>query len=768
MRRLRTSKTNSLLLLFFFATAFSLYHSPSVAADSDFKIDLSVRDVCYDYVSPTSRDRCEAIKTCIPNGEKILKAEIEAAKISESDKVFSLKKMSQLHERLGELYAFEEPSLHLAIENMKLAHSYAEEAKDKTAVLRTLSRLGLLQLRLGEVTNCLGNHNRDSCVFPLSENARHKDKSGSTAAIQSFTKFLKLNPESYHAKWLLNVAHMTLGTFPKGVPKKDRLPEARIRGIESKKTLEEVSISLGLDKRGRAGGAYVDDLNQDGWPDIVFTDRDDCSDTKFFVSDGKGSFQNQTRSSGLTDQKGVTAVFPTDYDNDGKTDLYLTRGAWDRVNSNPFYKIPVFNSLLKNLGNGKFRDVTKEVGLLAGRNTAVSANWIDFDGNGWVDVFVCNESYGVELYMNEKGKFTNRSRESGISTKGFMCKSSTTADVNGDGKSDLFLSLLHLDETRPGLTGQGAPNRLYLNMGGGKFKLVENTSPISTPALSYPSLFFDYNRDGIDDLYIGSFNWPDFESVARGFFGLKNNGNTSGLYRGKPDGTFEDVSQESGLGIADTAMAAGVGDLDNSGYQDLFVGSGGVSLGDVAPNALYRNSGGKKFLNVSASQRVGSLQKGHGISFADINNDGALDVFVRNGSGFPSDVGFPQLFINDGPRGNWLKVALVGTRSNRAALGAKVRAHVGTEIIQRTVGGGASFGANSLVVHLGLAKLKSIDKLEVQWPTSEHETATQSFTNVTVNRFIKIVEGQKDFEVLPIAPIKIKTESSGGSHHHVH
>ncbi|MDZ4083607.1 MAG: CRTAC1 family protein [Bdellovibrionales bacterium] len=735
-------------------------------------IDLSVRDVCYSYISPQSKDRCEAIKTCIPLGEKALRAEIlkVSGESTSSRTAAQTLALSALHERLGELYAFEEASLHLAIKTMSEAHKLATIAKDDPAISRTLSRLGLLQLRLGEVTNCLGNHNRDSCVFPLTENARHKDKAGSTAAIESFNAYLVRHPDSYHAKWLLNVAHMTLGTFPSGVPKKHRLPLERVRGVEKEKMMTELSIPLGLDRRGRAGGAYVDDLNEDGFSDIVFSDRDDCAPTLLFLSNKNGGFTDATKGSGLEEQKGVTAIFPTDFDNDGKLDLYLTRGAWDRVDSNPFYKIPVFNALLKNLGGGKFKDVTKEVGLLEGRSTAVSANWADYDSNGWADVFVCNESYGVELYLNQKGKFINHTAPSGINTKGFMCKSSTHTDVNGDGKQDLFLSLLHLDASRPGLTGKGAPNRLYLNLGGGKFKLAETpvTLTMANPALSYPSLFFDYDRDGIDDLYVGSFNWPNFESVARGFFGLKNNGDKSALFKGRSDGSFEDVSRKSGIAIADTAMAAAVGDLRNSGYQDLFVGSGGVSLGDVAPNALYQNENGKKFTDISVSQRVGSLQKGHGISFADVNNDGALDVFVRNGSGFPSDVGFPQFFVNDRVRGNWLKISLEGKTANRAALGARVRAYVGKDIIQRTVGAGASFGSNSIVVHLGLGKLSSIEKLEIRWPTPDSTKAIQIFQNVQANQFLKITEGQDTFEVLNRAAFKLQPSSEGNSHQHAH
>lgn len=624
-----------------------------------------------------------------------------------------------------------------------------------------------MELRLGEVTNCLGNHNRDSCVFPLTENARHKDQSGSKAAIKSFEEFLKRHPESSHAKWLLNVAHMTLGTYPEKLTKEQRLPDSFVTSKFRTNLFEEVSISHGLAKKGRAGGAYADDLDQDGFADIVFTDRDDCAPTFFFRSNGRDGFEDVSVQSGLADQKVVTAVFPTDFDNDGLIDLYLTRGAWDRVDANPFYKIPLYNTLMKNLGGGKFKDVTVEVGLRTERNTAVSANWVDFDGNGWVDVFVCNESREAELFLNEKGKFRLATAGSGISTAGVMCKSSAVTDVNGDGLPDLFLSLLTLDRMRPLLAGNGAENRLYLNRGKGRFEVLKSEI-LKSPKLSYPSLFFDYDEDGHDDLYVGSFNWPEFETVARSFFQIPNRGDKSALYKGKGDGTFVDVSSASGLGISDTAMAAAVGDLENSGKLSLAVGSGGVSLGDVAPNALYRIESEGRFANIAESQRFGSLQKGHGMSFADFNNDGALDILVRNGSGFPSDMGFPQLFINRGASHASVTLKLEGRSSNRLALGARVTAEIGKRKLTRVVGGGASFGANSLLIHVGLGGAEKIDRLEILWPKGSKST-TQVFHNIKGPSRWKIVEREEKLAELKLKQIDlIKKLTSTGSEHHQH
>jgi hypothetical protein len=197
-------------------------------------------------------------------------------------------------------------------------------------------------------------------------------------------------------------------------------------------------------------------------------------------------------------------------------------------------------------------------------------------------------------------------------------------------------------------------------------------------------------------------------------------------------------------------MGANFGDLDNDGFLDLYFGTGDMSYEGLDVKLMFRNLEGLGFEDVTSPSGTGHLQKGHGVSFADYDGDGDLDLFVELGGATPGDQAYNALFRNPGSGRHWLKVKLIGTRTNRAALGASIRVDLanpdgGTRSIHRTIGNNSSFGGNSLVETIGLHDATRVDALTVSWPTSR---TTQTFHGLAVDQAIEITEGSNSPRVL--------------------
>jgi hypothetical protein len=182
----------------------------------------------------------------------------------------------------------------------------------------------------------------------------------------------------------------------------------------------------------------------------------------------------------------------------------------------------------------------------------------------------------------------------------------------------------------------------------------------------------------------------------------------------------------------------------------MYLGTGTPSFGALMPNIMLKNEQGRKFIDVTEATGTGQLQKGHGVAFVDIDNDGDEDVVLNSGGAVPGDSYSESLFDNPGAgAGNhWIAVKLVGVKSNRAAIGAKIRvnlsgANSGSPLRYREVTSGGSFGANSLTQHIGLGP-STIASLEVEWPTSRTK---QTFTDVPVDAFIEIREFADTYSV---------------------
>jgi hypothetical protein len=190
------------------------------------------------------------------------------------------------------------------------------------------------------------------------------------------------------------------------------------------------------------------------------------------------------------------------------------------------------------------------------------------------------------------------------------------------------------------------------------------------------------------------------------------------------------------------AMGCNFGDLDNDGWLDFYVGTGNPDFAMLIPNRMFRNDGGKRFQEVTTSGGFGQLQKGHGIAFADFNNDGEQDIFSKVGGAAEADTAHSQLFANPGHGNNWIKLKLEGVQTNRAAIGVRIKLVVpaadGERAIYRTVGSGGSFGAAPMRQEIGIGQARTIKRVEIFWPVTG---VTQIVTGLEINRLYRVREG---------------------------
>lgn len=306
--------------------------------------------------------------------------------------------------------------------------------------IRVKSLLALTYIRMGERNNCIGNHSAESCIMPIRNKGVYVDPSATNRAIELYQDLLRLDSGDLDSRWLLNIAYMTIGAYPDGVPALWKIPGLDTEGTRAdvlpfKDIAAEVEIA---GTRSMAGGSLVEDFDRDGYLDIVTSSWGLDEPMHYFHNNGDGSFTDLSQSSGLGAIKGGLNIIQADYNNDGYTDILVLRGAWFRE----YGKQP--NTLLRNNGDGTFTDVTVESGLLSFHPTQ-TAVWADFNNDGWLDLFIGNETTTYkdpnpsELYINNgDGTFTNVASQSGCELTAFM-KGVACADYNKDGWPDLHL-----------------------------------------------------------------------------------------------------------------------------------------------------------------------------------------------------------------------------------------------------------------------------------------------------------------------------------------
>ena len=611
--------------------------------------------------------------------------------------------------------------------------------------------LGINAMRRGEQDNCIACVGPSSCIFPIAREAVHTRPLGSREAVQWFNTYLEEWPGDLRIRWLLNIAVMTLGDYPDKVPPRFVIPVEPFRSKLKLGRFENVATKVGLIARGPdlAGGSIFDDFTGDGRPDIFTSSFDVIHGASLYVNRGDGRFEDRSRVAGLDEQVYALNLTRADYDNDGRLDVLLLRGAWEK---------PARMSLLRNKGAGSFEDVTIASGLAEPISTE-SAAWGDYDDDGRLDLFVCGEYRAprdpesgatspkggdprnhCRLYHNQgDGTFVDVAASAGVGNDRWA-KGAAWGDYDNDGRLDLFVSNM-----------EGAA-RLYRNLGNGKFVDVAPEVGIAGPPHGFTCMFWDYDDDGWLDIFVADYS-SNLSEVVADYLGLPlQSDDHAHLYHNLGPKGFREVSRETGLARPIPTMSVNAGDVDNDGDLDLYLGTGWMSLSGLVPDLMYANMGGR-FEDVTESTGTGHLQKGHGVSFADWDDDGDLDLFVVLGGGYPGDRGYNALFQNPGHGRHWLKVRLVGKQTNKSAIGARLRIDLaapgGTRSIHRTIGNNGSFGGNTLVESVGLLDAKSVDRLTVTWPTSK---TTQTFRNLAADQAIEITEGTDAYQVVTRSP----------------
>ncbi len=495
------------------------------------------------------------------------------------------------------------------------------------------------------------------------------------------------------------------------------------------------------------GCAFID-FDNDGWLDIFLLSgtrlegAPEGATNRLYRNNRDGTFTEVTEKAGLQRVGWASAVAVADYNNDGFEDLFVTY--WGQ------------NVLYRNNGDGTFTDITEKAGLLhAGTRWGAGCTFVDYDRDGHLDLFVSNylnfdinkipkpgeQAFcnwkgipvncgprglppgGVSLYHNSgDGTFTDVSIPSGVAkATGSYCMTTVAADFDNDGWPDIYVAC---DST---------PSFLFKNNHDGTFTEIGLESGVAL------------NEDGMEQagmgLGIGDYDLDGNLDILKTHFA----DDTAVLYRNDGHGNFQDVTNSAGLGVETRFISwgAGIFDADNDGYPDLFWVTGSVypEIEKQLPNypfkdprILFRNLRNGKFEELldQAGPGVAAAHASRGCAFGDFDNDGDVDILILNMNEPPS------LLRNDITGDNrWIKIKLIGTKSNRSAIGARVTAHYGGKLQAQEVLSQASFySANDLRLHFGLGSAEKAD-LAIRWPNG----AMERLTNVAANHFITVREG---------------------------
>jgi hypothetical protein len=582
--------------------------------------------------------------------------------------------------------------------------------------------LALAYFRAGEINNCLLNHNSSSCIYPLTPEAVHIQQQWSRQAIALYHMILLDDPGNATARWMFNLAHMTLGTYPDSVPINLYIDFSMFESDIEYPNFKDVAALSGVDMDGLYGGVIVEDFNNDGLLDIFATSGLLSDNVKLYLRKPGGGFYDATGEFMLNGITGGVHAIQADYNNDGHVDIFILRGGWQMDGG----RHP--NSLLRNNGDGTFTDVTKIAGLLdyAPTHTAV---WADFDNDGYLDLFVGHETgsydqvdfpdsniitkqYPVKLFRNNGDEsFTDITRKSGLSIAKWV-KGAVFIDYNNNNKQDLYISCYN------------GKNHLFRNesKGAGHFKFTDVTelAGVSEPFFSFPVAAFDINNDGCEDLFVSGY-FTSGNDLAQEYVSMEGPSYRSYTYINNCNGTFAAWASEKGPGQSILAMGMNVGDLDNDGFSDIYFGTGSGSLESLYPNVMLKNIEGSSWADVTSNSGLGHLQKSHGIAFGDLDGDGDLDIYMNIGGLYTGDRFWNALFENPGNANNWISFRLIGTQSNRSAIGAKIIVTIEDGGIwrsyYRTVHSGSSYGGSPLVQHFGLGKGGKIISVKVFWPS---------------------------------------------------
>lgn len=534
------------------------------------------------------------------------------------------------------------------------------------------------------------------------------------------------------------------------------------------------------DRHGLALGDYDNDGNIDLFIALGSSGGTSQIFSQLWKGDGTGYFSDAASDSGIQINQMRDARW-LDYNNDGYLDLFSSAEGDERG-----------GGVYKNKGNGTFEEVTDLTGLIGGFNMVLS--FADYNNDGKMDFLTCGRSIDKLYTNNGDGTFSLSASFSG----GNMGRGVAWGDYNNDGFIDLFIArgqndyhkTLFWNETTinfaftqypdPGEVtfrcddqvdnitfdlkmGGMFPQTQYIFIGSDKENPSKTPFTLSADeATGKPEInagdedgFFVW-RDESDNIW--HIQWTE-SSGTHGFWGeITSDGEftqvetnvsslfatnyRSTLYRNNGDGTFTDVTEESGTGHIGNNNGVTWGDFDNDGLLDLYVVDAGDVLGNRV-NTLYHNIGNGKFEDITSASGVSAVDatgRHYGVSTGDFNNDGALDLWLSNGYGWgnPLCLGKSMLLKNSGNENNWIKLKLVGTKSNKSGIGVRVVLDIGDEIKSRQLNGtgGELYSQGLAPVHFGLGQVSEIDSITIYWPSG----IVQKLYNISANQELTITE----------------------------
>ncbi len=474
----------------------------------------------------------------------------------------------------------------------------------------------------------------------------------------------------------------------------------------------DVTSAVGMSTTGYPFGNPIwGDYDGDGDLDL-FVDNHYIDGPYFYKNNGDGTFTDIFDDLGLRAHGDRHGSGWCDFDNDGDLDLHVTFGA-DKGGTLGMKS----DEQLLNVGGDQFFEVADVEGITDTFGRGRSVAWGDVNNDGYADLLLGNLKTDLVLYQNNGDQtFTDVTAAAGLG--GLQYNECDFADYNNDGLADIFCTDVEAFGQRT--------ERLYKNNGDGTFTNATAEAGIAPLSQGRSVTWADYDNDGNLDLFI-----------TRGTdVAMKQT-----LYHNNGDGTFTDVTNAAGFRALNNNRAACWGDFDNDGYLDLYVVNSGMDPAGKGPNFLYRNNHSGGFRDVAAQAGVQSLvlSRGRGAAWADYDGDGFLDLFVTNGE---DNTDYPQgpqfLFRNGGNTSHWLEIKLVGTTSNRDALGAKVTITVRSTIQYRENNGSMGhFLSQQLVpLHFGLGKVTTVNQVFVQWPSGK----TQTLVDVPADQKMVITE----------------------------
>jgi len=634
------------------------------------------------------------------------------------------------------LNRFHRGDVSLAIERLESSIDQEGVSEEK------LFWLAVAYMRWAEEQNCLSpltgpdgaaySHVADPsrmCSLPLS--VHHRRTRGAQQAVRLLERLLSdYDTENAVYRWLLNFNHMTLGGFPQDVPALHRIQTGMVRqfyGPIAKKTVErhanlvfrERARDLGVNTLDAGKGVAVEDFDGDGHLDIITGGTFDP--IRYYRNEAGLAFQDVTQGSGLDGASQAHIISAADYDNDGLVDLFVAR---------PFHHFQLF----RNRG-GTFQDVTISSGLLRQTPTAEIATYAcipafgDIDNDGdldlmlaqfgqrtpWSEGLLSREPMESKLFLNEAGRFTDRTAEFGLAqlVRDQIFLSASFGDYDRDGWTDLFLSSF----TR----GRSV---LLRNLDGRHF---EPTSHLSPNVAGFASAFLDINHDGQLDVFQAASS-PAATATEYWIEGLVPDRNASSIIV-QNDGVFESRPDFfKGGGVAGV-MGVSFGDLNNDGCYDFYFGTGNPEPWYVLPNMMFLGDRNSRdclgtMTNISVTNGFGNVQKGHGIVFFDFDNDGDQNVYSSLGGMWPADRWPNQFFVNDSSLDNhWVKIRLRGRKSNFFGVGSSIRVVAESAAGERVVrtylmNNGTGFGSSPYLAHIGLLDANRALEVEVYWPAS--------------------------------------------------